>query len=239
MQNQFKFFIVDDDVFCAKMHEQYLLNLNYSNITCFSNGNDCLNNLNQNPDIIFLDHKMDGITGLGILKKIKRFTLTLSFIMLTVVFANAQVQKINAVISSSVNTAVTGALTFGTFASQTDIETGLISDPVTFAVKSNRLWKVNTAITSITGTPILGGVMTTPLPPQNIAWGVIDGSAGTVSTFTPFGSTLNTATEIKTGDRGISSVTGNTFTLRYKIVPGSLADLGTYAVTATHTISAL
>lgn len=65
------------------MHGQYLLNLNYSNITYFSNGNDCLNNLNQNPDIIFLDHNMDGITGLEVLKKIKRHNPSIYVIMVS------------------------------------------------------------------------------------------------------------------------------------------------------------
>jgi DNA-binding NtrC family response regulator len=83
MQNPFIFFIVDDDVFYAKMQEQYLLNLNYSNITCFSNGNDCLNNLDQNPDIIFLDHNMDGIRGLEVLKKIKRYNPSVYVIMVS------------------------------------------------------------------------------------------------------------------------------------------------------------
>ena len=82
-QNPFKFFIVDDDVFCAKMHEQYLLNLNYSNITYFSNGNDCLNNLNQNPDIIFLNHNIDSITGLKVLKKIKCYNSSIYVIMVS------------------------------------------------------------------------------------------------------------------------------------------------------------
>ena len=82
-QNPFKFFIVDDDIFSANMHEQYLLNLNYSNITCFGNGNDCLNNLNQNPDIIFLDNNMDGITGLEVLKKIKRYNPGIYVIMVS------------------------------------------------------------------------------------------------------------------------------------------------------------
>jgi DNA-binding NtrC family response regulator len=83
MQNPFIFFIVDDDVFYVKMQERYLLNLNYSNITCFSNGNDCLNNLDQNPDIIFLDHNMDGITGLEVLKKIKRYNPSVYVIMVS------------------------------------------------------------------------------------------------------------------------------------------------------------
>ena len=82
-QNPFKIFIVDDDAFCVNMHEQYLLNLNYNTISCFSNGNDCLNNLNQNPDVIFLDYNMDGITGLEVLKKIKRYNPSIYVIMVS------------------------------------------------------------------------------------------------------------------------------------------------------------
>jgi DNA-binding NtrC family response regulator len=82
-QNSTKFFIVDDDVFCANMYKQYLLNLNYSNITCFSKGNDRLNNLNQNPDIVFLAHNMDGITGLEVLKKIKYYNPRIYVIMVS------------------------------------------------------------------------------------------------------------------------------------------------------------
>lgn len=55
------------------MHKNHLLKLNYNNISCFRNENDCLNNLNQNPDVIFLDYNMDGITGLEVLKEIKLY----------------------------------------------------------------------------------------------------------------------------------------------------------------------
>jgi DNA-binding NtrC family response regulator len=82
-QNLFKFYIVDDDVFCAKMHKQHLLSLGYRNIKCFSNGDDCLNNLNQNPDIIFLDHNIDGITGLEVLKEIKCYNPDIYVIMVS------------------------------------------------------------------------------------------------------------------------------------------------------------
>jgi CheY-like chemotaxis protein len=50
---QLKIFIVDDDLFCAKIYENYLTSLNYTDITHFTNGNDCLNHLNLNPDVIF------------------------------------------------------------------------------------------------------------------------------------------------------------------------------------------
>jgi DNA-binding NtrC family response regulator len=82
-QNQFKFFIVDDDIFCANMYEQYLKNANYKDITFFSNGNDCLNNLNQNPDIILLDHNMEDLTGFEVLKKVKRFNPNIYVVMVS------------------------------------------------------------------------------------------------------------------------------------------------------------
>ncbi|WP_281238645.1 response regulator [Flavobacterium praedii] len=80
---QFKFFIVDDDMFYANMYEQYLLNLNYTDITYYSNGNDCLKNLDQKPDIIFLDHNMEDITGFEVLKKIKRQNPNIYVVMIS------------------------------------------------------------------------------------------------------------------------------------------------------------
>jgi DNA-binding NtrC family response regulator len=80
---QLKFFIVDDDIFCANLHEHYLLNLNYTDITYFSNGNDCLNNLDQRPDVIFLDHNMEDITGFEVLKKIKRLNPNIYVVMIS------------------------------------------------------------------------------------------------------------------------------------------------------------
>lgn len=82
-QNQFKFFIVDDDIFCANLYEQYLKNSNYNDITFFNNGNDCLNNLHQNPDIILLDHNMEDLTGFEVLKKIKRYNPNIYVVMVS------------------------------------------------------------------------------------------------------------------------------------------------------------
>lgn len=82
-QTQFKFFIVDDDVFCANVYNQYLVNMNYSDITHYSNGNDCINNLHLNPDIIFLDHNMEDISGFEVLKKIKRYNPNIYVVMIS------------------------------------------------------------------------------------------------------------------------------------------------------------
>jgi DNA-binding NtrC family response regulator len=82
-QTQLKFFIVDDDVFCAKLYEQFLNNINCNDIVYFDNGKDCLLNLNQNPDIIFLDHNMNDLSGFEVLKKIKRYNPNIYIVMIS------------------------------------------------------------------------------------------------------------------------------------------------------------
>ncbi|MES2875070.1 MAG: hypothetical protein V4708_15190 [Bacteroidota bacterium] len=170
----------------------------------------------------------------------KKCLLTLSLI--TVMSLMAQAQNFSATINSVVNSTVTGTPTLAPFTTDAEIESGLVTAPVTFTVKSNRLWKMMTAITNIVGTPISGGPATinAPLQPLNISWGVINGSAGTVTAFNLFSGTgtSTTAVEAKTGNRGAPAVSGNTFTLQYKVIPGFEVDPGTYAVTVTNTISA-
>lgn len=68
-----KVFIVDDDPICKELYRQYLINIGLEDIQLFDNGQDCLNALTQNPDIILLDHQMAPMDGLETLKKIKRF----------------------------------------------------------------------------------------------------------------------------------------------------------------------
>jgi polysaccharide export outer membrane protein len=68
-----KIFLVDDDAFCLNVYRRHLAKLGYNNISVFENGSDCLNNLTENPDIIFLDHGMSELTGIEVLKRIKRF----------------------------------------------------------------------------------------------------------------------------------------------------------------------
>lgn len=69
----FKIFLVDDDVFSLSLYEQQIRNIGYQDVTTFDNGTACLNSLTQQPDVIFLDHGMDILNGLEVLKKIKRF----------------------------------------------------------------------------------------------------------------------------------------------------------------------
>ena len=66
-------FIVDDDTFCISFYEQHIRNLGFNNITTFQSGQVCIDSLHLNPTIIFLDHVMHPLTGIDVLKKIKRY----------------------------------------------------------------------------------------------------------------------------------------------------------------------
>ena len=81
--NDLKIFIVDDDVFFLHMMEQHLRNLGYSLITTFTNGSDCLDALPLNPDLVFLDHNMDHLSGYDVLRKIKRYDPNLFVVMVS------------------------------------------------------------------------------------------------------------------------------------------------------------
>src|ERR1700712_982958 len=76
-------FLVDDDVLCLNLYNQFLKQLGYTNVHMFDNGNDCLTGLDElNPAIIFLDYNMDDLNGIDVLKQIKKFnpSITVLFI---------------------------------------------------------------------------------------------------------------------------------------------------------------
>lgn len=66
-----KIFIVDDDIFCLTLYNQFLKNLGYGNVTSFTGGDECLNHLDTGPELIFLDYNMEGLNGIEVLKQIK------------------------------------------------------------------------------------------------------------------------------------------------------------------------
>ncbi len=66
-------FVIDDDPVCQELYKQYLLNMGFTRISLFDNGQQCINELTRKPDIILLDHQMAPMNGMETLKKIKRF----------------------------------------------------------------------------------------------------------------------------------------------------------------------
>lgn len=67
-----KLFLVEDNEVYAKM-AQHHLSLNPDNeVTVYKSGKDCIDNLYQNPDVIYLDYSLPQMSGIEILKKIKQ-----------------------------------------------------------------------------------------------------------------------------------------------------------------------
>lgn len=78
-----KIFIIDDDPFTTALYEQSLANLGYTDVSSYNEGLLSLNDLIQEPKIIFLDQNMDDITGLEMLRKIKRFDPNIYVVMVS------------------------------------------------------------------------------------------------------------------------------------------------------------
>lgn len=72
MRKDLNIYIVDDDPICREMFRKYLLNMNFSRISLFDNGADCLQALHGKPDIILLDYHMEVMDGLEALQAIKK-----------------------------------------------------------------------------------------------------------------------------------------------------------------------
>lgn len=81
--NRFKIFLVDDDVFSLNITEQHIRNLGHSEVQSFSGGKDCLNALHHKPNVVFLDHNMDELSGIEVLKEIKRHNPNIYVVMLS------------------------------------------------------------------------------------------------------------------------------------------------------------
>jgi polysaccharide export outer membrane protein len=73
MINEFPFcvFLVDDDPFCRQLYEYHLKKIGIKDVYVFENGQDCLNSLVLEPDLVLLDHYMKPITGLDVMDEIK------------------------------------------------------------------------------------------------------------------------------------------------------------------------
>lgn len=67
-----KVFLVDDDPFYGFLYEKMLRQFGLQDITIYQDGQELINALTQHPEIVFLDHNMQNMDGLEVLKKIKR-----------------------------------------------------------------------------------------------------------------------------------------------------------------------
>ena len=73
MKTNPRIFIVDDDPFWTGLLNAMLQKLGFTNVRTFSNGNECVQNLQQSPRFIFLDHNMGDTDGSKMLQEIKKY----------------------------------------------------------------------------------------------------------------------------------------------------------------------
>lgn len=81
-------FFVDDDKMILNLIEYTLNNREDYDIRTFQNGEDCLKDIDTNPDLIVLDHYFEEktekfLTGLDILKEIKKVASKIPVIILS------------------------------------------------------------------------------------------------------------------------------------------------------------
>jgi DNA-binding NtrC family response regulator len=68
----YKIFVVEDDEWYNRLLVHSLsLNPDYE-VKGFYNGKDCLNHLNEMPDLITLDYSLPDMTGLEVLQRIRK-----------------------------------------------------------------------------------------------------------------------------------------------------------------------
>jgi len=89
MKNKvFKVFLVDDDAVFLKLLEIEFMELATFEVSAFHTGEQCLKQLDANPDIIILDYLLDGvdktaINGIETLDKIKAYNPDIPVVMLS------------------------------------------------------------------------------------------------------------------------------------------------------------
>ena len=76
-------FIVDDEPAILKLLTHWVQNEWEYNVRTFTNGNDLLENIDENPDLILLDIMLPDLSGTEILPRIKRTNKYLPVIMLS------------------------------------------------------------------------------------------------------------------------------------------------------------
>lgn len=67
-----KIFVVEDDVFYAKLIERTLSKNEYYDVSVFHTAQNALDKLYEQPDVITIDHNLPDMTGLELLEKVKQ-----------------------------------------------------------------------------------------------------------------------------------------------------------------------
>jgi len=88
MKNKIKIFLVDDDAVYLRLLEIQFLEHGDFDIETYTSGEQCLDNLSKEPDLIILDYLLDGVdrdamNGIKVLDKIKEYSAEIPVVMLS------------------------------------------------------------------------------------------------------------------------------------------------------------
>lgn len=76
-------FIIEDSVVYKDLIVGYLHSKNYNNVKTFNNAEECLKEIDSEPDVIVLDYSFTGITGLDLMSKVREESPLTSFVFLS------------------------------------------------------------------------------------------------------------------------------------------------------------
>ncbi|MDP3431439.1 MAG: response regulator [Bacteroidota bacterium] len=76
-------FVVEDNQIYNKLVVSYLKTNKFTRVESYLSGEDALNNMNKNPDIIIQDYLLEGMTGIEVLIKAKKTNPDVEFIFLS------------------------------------------------------------------------------------------------------------------------------------------------------------
>ncbi|MDP3642943.1 MAG: hypothetical protein Q8S54_07090 [Bacteroidota bacterium] len=140
-------------------------------------------------------------------------------------------------ISPTIVLTSTSTLSLPSFASTSDLENGLESSAIHLVVQSNMNWKLTTEIGAITAAPNADSpaLINSPLTFANFTFATTSVDDANFGTFNPFN--INFQAVTKTGILGDATVTGNTFNLKLKIIPGYEVDPANYTIPFIMTLS--
>jgi DNA-binding NtrC family response regulator len=76
-------FFIEESTIYKDLILGYLQSHKYTDIKVFKTGDECMNQLHLNPDIIILDYSSEGMSGLEFMKKVKLSHPAIGFIFLS------------------------------------------------------------------------------------------------------------------------------------------------------------
>jgi len=83
METQIKIFLVDDDRFSLNIYKHELEYAGYKDVVTLGSSNECIRRLSEKPRVIFLDHNIDEMDGLDLLRRIRHYYPEIHVVMVS------------------------------------------------------------------------------------------------------------------------------------------------------------